>query len=351
VNNAPSDSVDEGLHAQSVACAAYGSPFYGALLDAAARDYRDRGPVRSFFNADPKRRSLSTIGIRLMGALQLRALDGSAPELAAHFPSSGGDGDTVAAWREARRIIADESDRLADAYNRTPQTNEVARAMPLLAGLLAIVDSAKLPVVLLDVGASGGLNLRLDRFRYEGDGWSWGDPDSKLTLRNATVSGRPQHLDAHLDVIERVGCDLHPLDVMRASDCLELQSFVWPDQHERFERLNAAIAVARSVPVELDTADFLEWIPSRAVPREGAVTVVMHSVVTEHLSPQLREKMQAAIVAACSAATPPAPMAWLRLESNPERQYETRVTLWPSCEERLIARSNGHAQAIEWTGA
>jgi hypothetical protein len=351
VSDAGSDSVEGSLHALAASCATMGSPFYGVLLDAAAKDYREGGPLRAFFNADPRRRDVSRIGLRLAGALQLRALDGSAPELAAHFPSTGGDGDAAAAWREARRLLAENGQNFGELFDRTPQTNEVARSMPLLGGLLAIVSATRLPVALLDVGSSAGLNLRLDRYRYEGEGWSWGDARSPLVLRNQTVCGRPRHLDVRPQIVLRAGCDLHPLDVNGERDCMELRSFVWPDQAERFARLDAAIAVARRVPAEIERADFLQWIPRRAVPREDAVTIVMHSLVTEHLGETVRDALRAAIETACAAATNARPMAWLRMEPDAGISYETRVTLWPSREERTIARSNGHAQAIEWASA
>ena len=328
-----------------------GSPFYGVLFDEAAKDYRNGGPMRAFFKADPRRREFSRIGLRLGGALHLRALDGSAPGLASHFPSTGGDGDAAGAWREARRLLAENGRRFGDLFDRTPQTNEVARSMPLLAGLLAIVDATRLPVALLDAGCSAGLNLRLDRYRYEGDGWSWGDANCRPVLRNEAISGRPRHLDVRPEIVVRAGCDLHPLDVTSERDCMELRSFVWPDQSERFARLDAAIAVARRVPAEIERADFLQWIPRHAVPREDAVTIVMHSVVTEHLEEPVRAAMRAAIETACSAATAARPMAWLRMEPDAGMSYETRVTLWPAREERTIARSNGHAQAIAWASA
>jgi hypothetical protein len=328
-----------------------GSPFYSALFDEAAKDYRSGGPMRAFFKADPRRRDVSRIGLRLGGALHFRALDGSAPGLAAHFPSTGGDGDAAGAWREARGLIAENGRRFGELFDRTPQTNEVARSMPLLGGLLAIVGATRLPVALLDVGSSAGLNMRLDRYRFEGDGWSWGDVHCPLVLRNETISGRPQHLGVRPEIVVRAGCDLHPLDVTSERDCMELRSFVWPDQGERFARLDAAIAVSRDVPAEIERADFLQWIPRRAVPRENTVTIVMHSVVTEHLEESVREAMRDAIETACSAATDARPMAWLRMEPDAGMWYETRVTLWPSREERTIARSNGHAQAIAWASA
>jgi hypothetical protein len=339
----PADPVERALLSQAATCAEYGSPFYGALLTLAAADYRAGGPTRTFLEADPYRTTFSRVGIRLMGALQYRAMDGSSPGLAAHFPSTGGDGDAAAAWREARALLATDGGRLAELYERTPQTNEVARAMPLFAGLQAIVAATSLPVVLLDVGTSAGLNLRLDRFRYVGDGWSSVDPASALVLRNAT------HLDVEPRIVERAGCDLHPLDVRVERDRRELRCFVWPDQRERFERLDAAIAIARDVPAELEEADFLEWIPRRAVPKDGVVTVIMHSVVTEHLPPAVIERMRRTIEDACSAATRTAPMAWLRLEPDEAPRYGTRVTLWPWGSHFSIARSDGHAQSIEWT--
>lgn len=350
MSGAPS-TVDEQLRQQSLMCAAMGSRFYGRVLDAAARDYRDGGPLRAFFDADSRRRNAPRAGLRLMGALQCRALDGSAPGLAAHFPSCGGDGDAGAAWDEARALFESEAESFAALYERTPQTNEVARATPLLAGLLAIADAAPLPVRLFDVGTSAGLNLRLDRFRYEGRDWSWGDPASPLVLREQTQSGRPRHLAARLQIVKRAGCDVHPLDVTIERDRVELRSFVWADQPERFARLHAATIVARALPAELEAADFFEWIPRRVVPTRGMTTVVMHSVVTEHLAPAERERLQGTIEAACSAATQAAPMAWLRMEPNAGNRYETRVTAWPSRAETLIAVSDGHAQSIDWTGA
>ncbi|HEY1609444.1 MAG TPA: DUF2332 family protein, partial [Paraburkholderia sp.] len=126
---------------------------------------------------------------------------------------------------------------------------------------------------------------------------------------------------------------------------------VWPDQRERFLRLETAIEVARKVPAQIDRADFLNWIPQRVVPRGKTVTVVMHSVVTEHLDEPVCEAMRAAIENACGAATNDAPMAWLRMERDAGGRYGTRVTLWPSRREQTVARSNGHAQAIEWVNA
>jgi hypothetical protein len=345
--NVSTPGVVERLELAAAACGAMGSRLYAAMFRSAVLDYEAGGPVRAFFDLDPSRGELSSIGIRLMGALHYCALDRSAPDIAAHFPSCGGDGDAGAAWRAAAAFLAAEPTRVATLFDRTPQTNEVARATPLLGGALAIAAETSLPMRLLDVGASAGLNTRLDRFRYEGTGWSWGDPATSLTLRNRTRSGVPKHLDAPLHILVRAACDLHPLDTAREEDRLELRSFVWADQLDRFQRLNDAIEAVSRVPLAVEAADAFDWIPRRATPFDGTVTVIMHSIVTEHLTPELRRRWNDTIVAAGTAARPAAPMAWLRLEPSKER-YELRVTQWPSGEERVVARCDGHGQDIEW---
>lgn len=320
-----------------------GSALYGAMLQAAARDYDRGGAVCGLLDEHAHR---SRLALRLFGALHLLALDGSAPELAAHFPSTGGDADADAAWRAAVRLIERDRARIVALMERTPQTNEAARSMPLLAAFLTAAARAQLPLRIFEIGASAGLNLRWDRYCYHGSNWSWGDPSSQLHLRNRCKSGAPEHPDAAVRVVERRGCDLHPLDVRDAADRRELLSFVWPDQLERFERLGAALSIAQTVPVPIDAADGIEWIGGIA-PQHGALTVAMHSVITEHMPNDARERLRAAIAALGLRASADAPVAWIRMEPA-ERGYETRLTLWPGGEDILIARSDGHAQDIEW---
>jgi hypothetical protein len=238
---------------------------------------------------------------------------------------------------------------IAVHYAETPQTNEVARSTVLLAGASAVAERTGLPLRLLDVGASAGLNGRLDCYRYEGDGWAWGDPNSPLVLRNRTRAGAPMLLGEPLPIAERHGCDMHPLDVANARDRLRLLSYVWADQLERVDRLQAAFAAARHMPMHIDRADLFSWIANNAEPVAETVTVVMHSVVMDHLPPEGRTQLEAEIAGLGALANGHAPLAWLRMEQGPERKwYETRLTLWPGSEETLIARSDGHGQEIVW---
>jgi hypothetical protein len=321
-----------------------GSALYGAMLHSAALDYERGGPVRDVLASAGDR---SRIGLRLMGALHYLALEDRLPELAAHLPSTGGDGDAAAAWEAARAAVRDDPSRIAAMLDRTPQTNEVARSMPLTAAFLHVAAETRMPLRIFEIGASAGLNLLWDRYGYRGSTWHWGDASSALQLHNRERSGMPRHLDAAVTVNERRGCDLHPLDPRDAAHRRELLSFVWPDQLERFERLAAALRVAQSFTVPIDAAEGAAWIAAVA-PVAGSATIAMHSVITEHMTHAQRDALREAIGALGERATGDAPVAWVRMESA-ESGYETRATIWPGGGEAHVATSDGHAQDIVWT--
>lgn len=319
-----------------------GSPFYGTILQRASEAFEHDSQLRALLEAHDAPR----IGLHLVYAAHFRALRGE-PSLRAHFASTGGDGDAEAAWRAIHADIAHAPDAYDTLLARPVQTNEVARAMPLLAALLHVAARTRLPMRLFEAGSSAGLLLRLDRYAYAGDGWRWGDPNSPLELRNRTQGGAPANLDAPLSIVQRRGCDLNPLDAASAQDAAALLSFVWPDQPERFVRLQRAIEIARTLPVTIDRAAAQTWIENEVRPQESNVTVVMHSVMMEHLSEADRGALVAAVESAAQRATPPAPIAWVRMEVA-EEGYETRATLWPPREETVIALSDGHAQNLRW---
>jgi len=339
--------VPDRLMRMAHSCAEMGSPLYGALLARAVQEYREGGPVKRVLDVDPER---PRIGLRLMAALHYLALSGD-EELAAHYPSTGGDGDAAALWSVATGRFVRDAETIEALMERTVQTNEPARAMPLMAGYCWLAARFDLPLRVFEIGASAGLNLRWDAFAYDGGSWTYGGPSS-LVLRNTITGGIPAHLNAVPVVAERRGCDLHPLDATSSVDRMELLSFVWPDQAERIERLRGALTVAASLPVEVDRADLLDWIPRHAVPQDGALTVVVETVLVEHLSVEMRRALNDALHAQAAKATASAPFAWLRMEPK-DGAYVTEILTWPDhrAEGVRIATSDGHAQNIVWSGA
>lgn len=339
------------MRAQARQCRLAGSPLTAAILDGAADDLDAGGPSAALLGPLEGEPAGSVAALRLAGALHRLVLERRAPGLAVHYPSVGGTVGDV--WPAAREVIDSQLDALRELVQRPVQTNEVGRSSGLLGGLLHLVKDTGLPVRLLELGASGGLNLLVDRYAHEvADGVVLGDPDSPVRLPAAWRGNLPPY-DVDVEISERQGCDPCPLDPTSAADRLTLTSYVWADQVDRFERLRAALRVAAARPVAVErlaAAAFLER--ELAPPRPGVVTVVWHSVVQQYLGATERARVTALLDAAGARATRRAPLAHLALE--PERiggsSVNFRVVLqaWPGGGPRRLADCEGHGPPFDW---
>jgi hypothetical protein len=324
-------------------CARLGSPIYAHLLERAADDLAAGGPVWRVVEPYLDKPPNFTHHMRLLGATHRLALAGEAPALAAHYPSTGGDGDAEAAWDAFIALIGERPISL----DRAVQTNEVGRAAALLGGFLTVADQTGLALRVLEIGASAGLNLRWDRFRYEAADWAFGDSASPARVPCEYEGGRPP-LPQALWVIERAGCDPAPIDATTDEGALTLQSFIWPEQLERLELLRAAIEVARRTPVTVDRASATDWLGDRlARERGGSATVVFHSIMWGYLTNDARARITRTLHEAGERATDSDPLAWLRMEPGAD-QADVTLTTWPGGEERVIAFAGYHGRPVRW---
>ena len=138
-----------------------------------------------------------------------------------------------------------------------------AAACALYGGLLWLSERHGLPIRLLEIGASAGLNLNVERFRYVVGGAA------------ARRSGQPAGVRRAVDGLRRSptrrrpprGCgspSARAATARRSTPTthegrLELQSYIWPDEPERIARVGQAAAVAVRHPV------------SRRAPQRGGV--------------------------------------------------------------------------------
>jgi hypothetical protein len=331
-----------------------GSPFYAALERLLAQDVRDRGPVWRTLRTQPVRYVDDALPLRLLGGLHRMVLAGDLPELAAHYPSVGGDGDVEAAGAAVRAALDPPPAPVLDALTRPPQTNEVGRSAALVPGYLLVARETGLPLRLRELGASAGLNLLTERYRYQQDGRGWGDPASAVCFSDLWAGdGRPP-LGEPARIVDRRGCDRDPLDAADPEVALTLLSYVWPDQDERFARLRAALDIARRTPPAVDRADAADWLDAQlAEPAPGVATVVYHSIFWQYLDEPTRDRIVATLGEAGRRATAAAPLAWLRLEPA-ERGHpaELRLATWDgsagSGRDRLLATSGFHGGAVTW---
>jgi hypothetical protein len=172
------------------------------------------------------------------------------------------DGDPFACFRAF--CLANERTIREIVATRRVQTNEVGRSAVLLPAFEYVTRATDdSPLALVEIGASAGLNLYWDHYRYEyeGDG-IYGYRDSPVRIESAIRGERDPPLPASLpNVASRVGIDLNPLDATDPDDARWLRALVIPDQHERHERLASAIDVLRGNPPDIVAGNALDVLP------------------------------------------------------------------------------------------
>jgi hypothetical protein len=337
---APREEIVAWVNFQAKGCAQLGSPFYAGLLERVAADLEDEGAAWEVLSGFENETEWSALALRLMGAVHRLVLQDRLPALAVHYPSVGGDGDSSAAWPLFRDALREHRSEIRRLLVHPCQTNEVGRSAALLGGFLEVAQRTGLPLRILEIGASAGLNLRWDAYRYESEAGGWGDAASPLRFDGVFEVAPP--LDRDAEVVVRKGCDLEPIDPTSSDGSLTLRSFIWADQSQRFHRLEAAIEVARQVPVEVERMDAGEFLERElSAPVDGVATVVFHSVFMQYVTDEGRRRILAAIDGAKRVAGPDAPIYYLRMEPD-EWKFEVRL------DDELLGISGPHGTGVRW---
>lgn len=199
-----------------------------------------------------------------------------------------------ASWDAVDEALERHADFLRRFVAEQPvQTNEVQRCWVLLPLFLHAAGAAE-AVDVVELGASAGLNLLWDRYRYRYERGGWGPPDAPLTLAGEERRPLPAELlQSGLRVHSRIGIDRSPVDATTAEGARLLRSFVWAGQDERLDRLERAISVLRPDPPRIVRGDAAEALPRvlDGLPRDG-LTLVFQTSVLEYLSQEAREHLR-----------------------------------------------------------
>jgi hypothetical protein len=342
------------LRDQAAGCRSLGSPLYADLLEHAATDLIAGGPTLAVLEGHLLDSGPSALALRLLAGAHALALTGEAPELAAFYPSTGGGADpgpaAATAWVALRRVFRTRRAEITPWLSRPPQTNEVGRGAALVGGLRHLAAAADLPVHLVEIGTSAGLNLRADRFRVDGSSGSYGDPRSPVQLGDAWLGVAPP--GARFEIVDRAGGDLAPIDPTSTAGRLALTAYVWPDQRDRLARLRGALSLAEQVPATLRQESASQTM-QRLVLADGAWTVVWHSVFWQYLDADERKAVVTRLADLGAGATDRSRLAHLSLEPrrrSRDRPYEVLVTLttWPDGEPRVLGSAPAHGLPVTW---
>ena len=273
----PSDELElERRFAESAVTSLPRAPLYAALSAGIAAD---PGLHRLLLDAPPTQR----LPVLLFASIHSLLIAGPTHPLADWYPNLRSvprlpDDDELMPTLSA--FVRDHLDEIKQLVStRSTQTNEVGRSLLFLPPLGMIAQEVG-AVTMIDVGASGGLNLLLDQFayRYEPDDGSPASTvgaDSTVTLTASTRGAVP--IPAVLPTIAgRLGIDASPIDVTNDRQARWLEACVWPDQPERFRRLRAAIELARIDPPRIVKGDLVAEM-SEAIER---IRPLGHPVVT-----------------------------------------------------------------------
>ncbi|MGV6847284.1 MAG: DUF2332 domain-containing protein [Marinibacterium sp.] len=330
---------------QAEACRSLGSAFMHRLLcllaDALPRDSPLYSKVESWpGDLGPSGRS---VPLRLAGGLHALVISGADPKLAAVYPPNAAP-DAVFAGAVLGALERNAA-FLLDWIDRPPQTNEVRRAAPLIAAAHRLAGLYPLPFILSELGASAGLNLMFDRFALVAGGQRLGPQDPVLTLTPDWTGPVPDKAD--LQVSDRRGVDLTPLDVADPGDITRLFACLWPDQPDRRDLTRRAIA---AFDANVDAADAVDWLAKRlASPTPGHLHLIYHTIAWQYFPADAQRRGREILESAGHRATDHAPLAWLAMEADdagPGAGLTLRI--WPGNRAIALGRADFHGRWVIW---
>ena len=242
--------------------------------------------------------------------------------------------------------------RLLPWLDSPPQTNEAGRSACVMAGLLWLSARLGPKFELIEIGASAGINTMMGRYCYDLGGVKVGPSLSSMKI--APEWRGPPPPSEPIEITRSVGCDIAPVDLTDPAQALRLKAYIWADAAERMHRMDTAIAIAeRAAPelVKMDAADFVRQQLARPQ-QQGVTRVLFHTIMWQYLPDVTRDAITAMMEQAGEAANADRPLAWIRVETNPQTfRHELTVRYWPDGEKwAQLAEAHPHGQWVEWQG-
>lgn len=273
------------------------SPLYGRLSAIIAADARLL-EVAAHCRAGQQPTNL------LFAAVQFLLLGeprGARPELAEWYPSLGGDrspGDERLPGVFTGFCLDRRAELTALLERRLVQTNVVKRSAVLRFGLSAIAPAVGSdPVSFLEVGASSGIHLAFDRYRVRiGSRW-FGPQGSPVVIETGWRSGL-RVPEGTVALADRLGVDLHPIDLTDPVERRWLRALVWPENRGQAQLLDSATELVAADPPRILTGDMagaLDALDARLP--TGRPLVVWHAATRAHVLPERRPAFDAAVAA------------------------------------------------------
>ncbi len=213
----------------------------------------------------------------LFAAVHYLLLQNSTHQLAQYYPSIYKNGSPKAVPFSVFQNFCEQHETeikhlLATKSVQTNAPNRCAYLMPIFVHIAKQHPDKEL--VLLDIGASAGLNLQWNSYHYEySNGQKFGDAASgvkiKTKIRNNSADFNCQSFPKK---VTSIGIDKNPVNLYQEETSLWLKALIWPDETERFKRLSAAIELTKKQDPEIikaatiDEYDYVvNMVPKNAI--------------------------------------------------------------------------------------
>lgn len=335
------------------------SPLYQTLALAVAQDPE----LLALAGAAPAGQPVPNLLFAAVHVL-LAGAPGKRDPLAGYYPSLAKPAaPPTDAFQAFRRFCLAHASAITEIIGRrSVNTNEVGRCAILRLGYAVIAHMLPaVPFAVVEIGASAGLNLFWDAYRYEYDRGSAdtptiaGDPASRVRIGCTIRGAKPPLLRADDPfaerVVRRVGVEIEPISLDNPADVAWLRALVWPEQRERALRLDHAIAIARAARHRLNFSirrgDGVAVLPAIAAElADSEALCIVHSFTLNQFSSEARLFLDHALRDISGKR------AVLRLGLEWERRSAPVLSLTQysgsGIGRRDLARCDAHGSWVEW---
>ncbi|MGL4312675.1 MAG: DUF2332 domain-containing protein [Sphingomonas sp.] len=327
-------------------CNSNAAPIYGRMCAAVAAGLTRDTAIGTRILDWPGEPTRDALPLRLFGGLHALVLADRDADLARVYAGEVTDIGDIAAILNG--VLARHEASLMPWLDGPPQTNEPGRSGALIVGLMEIARRRGPKIDLIEIGSSAGLNLLINRYRFDLGGKVFG-PDSPVTIRPEWRGPAPEV--APIEFVSVRGCDINPMDATDPVVEARLAAYIWPETPERLVRVRRAIGMMRVHGVDLTRADAADWVEAQlADPQAAGVTrVLMHSVVWQYLPEATADRIRAAMKTAGAQATAARPLGWVMME--PDRAFGhqvVRARSWPGTGEwQTLATAHAHGAWVD----
>ena len=298
------------------------------------------------------------IPVLLFASAHHLLLDERDHELAQHYPNIARTPPSGDAADQFVRYVLERSDAMKELLaNRSTQTNEIGRCNWFLFPF-AMLNAEVGPLAQVDVGSSAGLNQLFPKLAFDLTPGGLIGEDDDLTI-TCDITGAPPVVTNRPQVFWSMGLDAKPIDVRNDTEVRWLEACVWPDQVERFDRLQRAISLARHSNIVVEHGDAVDDV-AQAI--ERAVQHGHPVVTTSWVLNYLPSERRIAFIEELDRVGSEGDLSWIIAESpyeTPELpghrgsdELITVITLvtWRAGQRKVqrLATTHPHGHWIHW---